>query len=161
MIYNVLHSYAQRERGVWRLRDEDASSRRREELKQMAGLIESIGARLGYVTRRDGAALIWEENGRTEHVFYLIASALVGRAVAGDTHPPEKCLLVLPGGRAALAAYKQQRDPSLAEAMRGWRMLKFRLLRSLAEIPVLTRQTFEEQIISDPVEQAEGQLMMF
>jgi hypothetical protein len=45
--------------------------------------------------------------------------------------------------------------------MRGWRMLKFRLLRSLAEIPVLTRQTFEEQIVSDPVEQAEGQLMMF
>lgn len=161
MIYNVLHSYAQRERGVWRLRDEDAPSRRREELKQMAGLIETIGTRLGYVTRKDGPALIWEENGRTEHVFHLIASALVGRAVSGNTHPPEKCLLVLPGGRAALAAYKQLRDPSLADAMRGWRMLKFRLLRSLAEIPVLTRQTFEEQIVSDPVEQAEGQLMMF
>ena len=55
--------------------------------------------------------------------------------MSNNTHPPEKCLLVLPGGRAALAAYKQQRNPSLADAMRGWRMLKFRLLRSLARIP--------------------------
>ena len=45
--------------------------------------------------------------------------------------------------------------------MRGWRMLKFRLLRALAEIPVLTPQTFEEQLAGDPVKQAEGQLMMF
>ncbi len=161
MIYTVLRSYALREHGVWRLREEDAPTRRREELKQMAGLIETLGTRLGYVTRKNGSALIWEEDGRTEHVFHLIASALVGRAVSNNIHPPEKCLLVLPGGRAALAAYKQQRDPSLADAMRGWRMLKFRLLRSLVEIPVLTRQTFEEHIISDPVEKAEGQLMMF
>jgi hypothetical protein len=45
--------------------------------------------------------------------------------------------------------------------MKEWRLLKFRLLRSLASIPVLNRQTFEEQMISDPVEQAQGQLMMF
>jgi hypothetical protein len=34
-------------------------------------------------------------------------------------------------------------------------------MRALAEIPVLNRQTFEEQLISDPVEQKQGQMMMF
>lgn len=161
MIYHVLYSYARRSGGVWRLRSEDLPAARREELEQMAGLIETVGARLGYTTRRDDKALIWEENRVTERVFYLIASALVGRVAAANTHPSEKCVLVLPGGRAALAAYKQLRDFSLAEDLRAWHILKFRLLRALAEIPLLNRQTFEEQLVSDPVEQAEGQLMMF
>jgi len=68
---------------------------------------------------------------------------------------------VLPGGRASLVAYKQQRSPELAAQMQGWKLIKFRLLRSLADIPVLNPQTLEEQIDTDPVEQAQGQLMMF
>ncbi len=161
LIYQVLNSYSKRAGGAWRLRQEDAPSNRREELKQMAVLVESIGTRLGYVTRKENSTLVWEENGMTERVFHLLASALIRRTVAANSHPAEKCVLVLPGGRAALAAYKQQRDPGLAERLHGWRILKFRLLRALADIPVLNRQTFEEQIASDPVEQAKGQMMMF
>ena len=161
LIYRVLYSYTRRESGAWKLRSEDMPSVRRAELKQMAELIEAVGVRLGYTTRKDDKALIWEENGATERVFYVIASALIGRVVAANAHPSEKCVIVFPGGRAALAAYKQQRDLALADHLRGWHMLKFRLLRALADIPVLNHQTFEEQITSDPVEQAEGQLMMF
>jgi hypothetical protein len=161
LVYNVLYSYAQRHGGAWRLREEDMPSSRRDDLQHMADLLESVGGRLGYSTRRDGQALIWERDEATERVFYVIASALVGRLVSANTHPPEKCVIVLPGGRASLAAYKQQRDPALAEQMHPWRLLKYRLLRSLAGIPVLNRQTFEEQMTSDPVEQAQGQLMMF
>lgn len=161
ILYHVLYSYAVRERGLWSLRSEDHPAARREELKQMAAHIEIVGARLGYGTRRDGPSLIWERDGGTELVLYPVVSALIGRAVSANTHPAEKCALVLPGGRAALVAYKLKRNPSLAERMRGWRMLKFRLLRSLAEIPVLTRQTFDEQVANDPVEQAQSQLMMF
>jgi hypothetical protein len=161
LIYNVLYSYAWREGGVWRLRAEDIPANRREDLEQMIALLELVGQRLGFQTREQDGAVLWEERGATERVFFVIASALVGRVVKNNIHPPEKCVIVLPGGRASLAAYKQQRDPALAERMREWRLLKFRLLRSLADIPVLNRQTFEEQITSDPVEQAQGQLMMF
>jgi hypothetical protein len=45
--------------------------------------------------------------------------------------------------------------------MRGWPILKFRLLRALVDIPVLTRETFDEQLATDPVQQTEGQMMMF
>jgi len=94
-------------------------------------------------------------------VFYLLASALTGRILTENKYPLEKCLLILPGGRAGLLTYKENRDLKLRQQLEGWRIVKFRLLRALAEIPVLNRQTFDEQLVSDPIEQTQGQLMMF
>ena len=94
-------------------------------------------------------------------VFSVLASGLVERAIAETSHSPEQTLLVIPGGRAALVAYKAQRDPALAERLKNVRLVKYRLVRALAEVPILTRETFEEQIANDPVEQTKGQMMMF
>jgi len=161
LIYNVLNSYANRVNGMWHLRPEDYASNRHAELEQLGALIADLGSRLNYTTRREGQTLYWEENRNTARVFYITASALIGRIVKNNPHPVDKCLLVTPGGRAALAAYKQQRDPVLAERLGGWKIIKFRLLRGLTELPLLNRQTFDEQLASDPVERAKGQLMMF
>jgi hypothetical protein len=70
-------------------------------------------------------------------------------------------ILVVPGGRAALIAYKQDSDPSLAARLKNYRVAKYRLLRALSEVTILTRELFNEQIASDPVEQSAGQMMMF
>ena len=161
MIYAVLNSYAEKDGASWKLRSEDAASARRSELNAMMGLIESIGKRLKYRTERQDMRLIWEENGKTVRAFPVLASALVGRAISETSQPPGQTLLVIPGGRAALVAYKAQRDPVLAERLKNYRMVKYRLLRSLATVPILTRETFEEQIASDPIEQIQGQMMMF
>lgn len=161
LLYHVLYSYARRENGLWRLRLEDAPASRRDDLRHMTHLLEVVGKRLGYDTRRQDDILLWEQRGGIVRFFHVIASARVSRVVHRDPHPPGGGVIVLPGGRASLVAYKQQADPALAARLRGWKLLKFRLLRSLADIPVLNRQTFEEQIDNDPVEQAQGQLMMF
>jgi hypothetical protein len=124
----------------------------------MYTLIETIGKRLGYTTRRQDKLLQWEENGKTVRTFNVLASALLGRAVQEAT--PDT-VIVIPGGRAALAAYKQERDPSLASQLKKHKLVKYRLLRTLLEVPILTRETFEEQIASDPVEKSSGQMMMF
>jgi len=158
----VLESYGVEEDGRWRLRDEDRAAERRAELKKMAVLIESIGDRLDYKTEQvSDNACLWREKGQTVRVFYFLVSALTGRILTENKHPLEKCLLVIPGGRAGLLTYKENRDPKLRQRLEGWRIVKFRLIRALAEIPVLSRQSFEEQLISDPVEQAQGQMMMF
>jgi hypothetical protein len=162
LVVAVLESYGMEEAGRWRMRDEDRASQRRAELEQMLGLIETIGKRLEYkVELLNQNACIWKEKRKTVRVFYLLASAVTGRILAQNQYPPGKCLLVLPGGRAGLLAYKENRDPRLRKQLEGWSIVKFRLLRSLAAIPVLNRQTFDEQIISDPVEQTQGQMMMF
>lgn len=158
----VLASYGEEQAGNWYLREEDRAAQRRAELETMGGLIEMIGERLEYKIEQPGHTIrVWKEKRKTVRVFYLLASAVTGRILAENRYPLEKCLLVLPGGRAGLLTYKETRDPRLRKRLEGWHIVKFRLLRSLADIPVLNRQTFEEQLVSDPVEQSKGQMMMF
>jgi hypothetical protein len=161
MIYSVLHSYAEKESGAWKLRPEDVASARRNEMNTMAAMIEIVGKRLNYSTRKEEKNLLWEENGQVKYAFYVLASALIGRAIAETPYLPEQAIIVIPGGRAALAAYKAQRDPTLAARMKTYRLVKYRLLRNLVEVPVLTRETFEEQIASDPLEKSKSQMLMF
>lgn len=159
MMYAVLSSYANKENGVWSLRPEDVASARRNELSQVAQLIQTIGTRLGFATRKREKAYIWEQNGTVERSFNILASALIGRALAERTS--EQTVIVIPGGRAALAAYKTQRDPVLAAHIKAIQVVKYRLLRTLVELPVLTRETFEEQVAGDPLEKSRSQMMLF
>ncbi len=161
MIYAVLDSYAQKDGATWKLRGEDLASARRNELITITAMIEAIGKRLGYSTRKADKNYLWEENDETHYAFYILASALIGRAISETPYPPEQTVIVIPGGRAALAEYKKQRDPALAARIKNYQLIKYRLLRSLVEVPVLTRETFEEQIASDPLEKSKSQMMMF
>ena len=159
LIYAVLNSYAEKEAGYWKLRVEDAAAARRGELRHISGLIETIGKKLNYRVRRQDKTLFWEENGKTVHSFYVMASALINPALEGSA---PGTMLVLPGGRAALVAYKQERDPLLAARMKNYRVVKYRLIRSISEVTILTRGSFNEQLASDPVKQGSGaQMMMF
>jgi hypothetical protein len=161
IIYAALSSYATKEAGTWRLRVEDLASARREELNQIAGLIESLGNRLGYTTRKSDKNYLWEQNGSIKRTFTILASGLIGRALSEAPYPPGQTVLVIPGGRAALAVYKTQRDPSLASRIKAIQVVKYRLLRTLANLPVLTRAMFEEQVTGDPLEKSKSQMMMF
>ena len=83
------------------------------------------------------------------------------RLFVTEIAPLERNILVLPGGRASLATYKAQRDPSLAGRMKDVRIMKYRLLRTLLEVPVLTRESFGKQIASDPLEKSKLQMILF
>jgi hypothetical protein len=182
MIYAVLNSYAERNGGAWKLRPEDVASARRNELNTITAMLEAVGTRMSYTTRKQDKNYLWEiksaqggvlreaslwdaaeygEGSNVERAFYILASALVGRAMNETPYPPEQTVIVIPGGRAGLIAYKAQRDPSLAARLKNYRLVKYRLLRTLFEVPVLTRETFEEQIASDPLEKSKSQMMMF
>jgi hypothetical protein len=158
LIYAVLNSYAERETGEWTLRAEDLASTRRAEMDNISALIEEIGKRSGYTIRKADKLLHWENNGKSVHSFYVLASALISRALEA-AH--EDTIIVIPGGRAALIAYKQERDPSLKARMKTRRVAKYRLLRSISEMQILTRESFEEQISNDPVEKSTAQMIMF
>jgi hypothetical protein len=161
VIYAVLNSYAEKNGANWKLRAEDVAARRQGDVRAMSALIETIGKRLGYGTRKQDKWSIWQEQGKSVTALYTLASGLVGRVIVQNPEPSLPAILVVPGGRAALIAYKQHRDPALAERMRSYRVVKYRLWRLLSEASILTRATFEEQLSSDPVRQAEGQMIMF
>jgi len=161
MIYEVLESYALRQGAAWTLRAEDVAAARRNELTTITAMLDIIGKRLNYSTRQQDKVYLWEDDGNLEFAFYVLASALIGRALDETPFPPQKTVIIIPGGRAALIAYKEQRDPALAARVKDYRLVKYRLLRTMLEIPVLTRDTFEEQIAGDPLEKSKSQLMMF
>jgi hypothetical protein len=161
MIYAVLSSYAEKDRSAWRLRPEDVANSRRTELNTITAMLEAVGTRLSFSTQKKEKNYLWEDHGKTTRAFYILASALVGRAMNETPYPPEQTIIVIPGGRASLVAYKAQRDPSLAARMKKYQLVKYRLLRTLFEVPVLTRDTFEEQIASDPLEKSKSQMIMF
>ncbi len=161
VIYAVLSSYAEKHGANWRLRPEDVAAARQDDVRVMSGLAEVIGNRLGYETRKQDKWWVWQDHHESVREFYTLASALVGRVLAANPDLSLPAAIVVPGGRAGLIAYKEQRDPGLAEKMKAYRVIKYRLWRALSELPILTRETFEEQLSSDPVRKAEGQLMMF
>jgi hypothetical protein len=161
MIYAVLDSYAERDGAAWRLRPEDVAAARRNELNTITAMIEAVGKRLNYSTRKEDRNHLWVDNDKIARAFYILASALIRRAIAETPHPPERTIIVIPGGRAGLVAYKAGRDPALAARMKNYRIVKYRLLRALFEVPVLTRDTFEEQVAGDPLEKSKSQMMMF
>ena len=164
LVDSILDSYARRsENGTWRLRENDAPSARHADLDEMRALLTDIGLRLGYETSQlNEKTLIWGNQADPTYVFHLIASALIYEIFSQTQWAREKSLLILPGGRAGLLDYKIKRNPALRELSEGWRFIKFRLLRSLGEIPLITKATWDEQIGSDPIEgRSQRQLMMF
>jgi hypothetical protein len=161
LVSEVLVSYAEQAEGRWRLRSEDAPSARKTELVQIKELIQSIGERLDYHTNcLDERTLVWEAGETSAYVFHVRASAIPGRAVTECPYPRGRCLLVLPGGRASLLAYKLGRDPALAARLEGMRVMKFRTVRALVEQAVLNQQMLETYIAGDPAQQV-GQMRLF
>ncbi len=163
MIRDVLTSYAVEADGRWSLRPEDSPSARRADLESAAHHLSVLGGRLGYTVSRTGEndrTVLWQDNGATAYAFYLLASAIAAPTLRREPNP-ENSLLVLPGGRAGLLAAKLRRDPALQSLWdKGWRVLKFRQLRHLAESEGMDREQWEKELAGDPLEPPE-QMRMF
>ncbi len=164
LVNAVLVSYAIcAEDGTWSLRPGDAPSARHADLDEMRALLTDIGMRLGYETIQiDEKTLLWGDEADPDYYFHIIASALIYEFCIQTRWPHEKSIIILPGGRAGLLDHKQKRNPFLRMLAERWHFIKFRLLRSLGEIPLITKATWDEQIGSDPIEgRSQSQLMMF
>jgi hypothetical protein len=164
LLQAVLVSYAVEADGLWNLRPEDSPSLRRAEMEAVSQSLVTLGTRLNYTIQRQESPYrlsLWQENGETQFAFYLLASSVSSRLLRQVEIPPSKSnLIVLPGGRAGLLAYKFDRDPTLAGLARRWRIVKFRHLRRLAGLPALSRDSFEKNITADPIEPLE-QMKLF
>jgi hypothetical protein len=155
LVAECLSSYGEMnpETGAWQPRFEDAPDIRRQDLMNMHAALGKIGHQLSYVVMGENPVL-WSEpdNGKTAYVFYLTDSAIFGEFIFGNPYPPDRSLIVYPGGRSNLLAYKMRHDARLKQAFdRGWRLIKYRLLRRLGEDPLISRENLDERFSLDPV----------
>ena len=138
--------------GGWHLRPGESAAARKADLLATRQLLERLAVHFGYECTGENP-LMWTSRSEGEIFhFYPIASSIISRYVLGDEPvSPRRCVLVVPGSRSNLLAYKLKRDPRLAEAVAsGWRFLKFRHLRDLAKRADLSPAMLEEELSEDP-----------
>ena len=97
-----------------------------------------------------------------EFTFFPIITTEFSDLLIRHQDLPGKKLIVLPGSRANLAAFKLRRDPHLQSLKtENWNIVKYRQLRNLSDNPLLTRELFTTQITGDPPEYRSTQLALF
>ncbi len=148
---------------TWELSPQEASRKRRSDLAMMANLLVRIGQRLDYSTSQalpDTRLITWSDStGEVKYAFYLVTSAVVGRIASRRDYPPDRCWIIYPGGRAALFAYKLKTNSRLKWNLeQGWRLVKYRHIRRLAESQTLDRLNLDEQLTIDPIAQKDSQI---
>jgi len=160
LIHTVLQSYAAQDAdGRWLLRENDATASRREDVAEMIQLLAETGEKLGLTVRRE-KVLVWEAalNGQDLH-FTVIASAMLARILDTAEHPSEQGVIVLPGGRAELVMFKRERDPRLNYRLDGgWRFLKYRHVRRMAESESVSLENLASYLVLDPITIDEAQM---
>ena len=166
-VFNCLLSYTEPQENdpsSWVLKDSDSVEARKTDVQQMQKCITTIGKRLGYRVKGEDP-LIWYEGGESHQAaftFHILASAIVQKHLQEPHLSAGAKILLIPGSRANLLAYKTQRDPVLKAALdREFIVVKFRLIRDLEANPLLTRELFLEQIRVDPPEYQTSQLALF
>ena len=166
VILNCLESYADQidqQNHTWQLRQSETPAARKADIQEIRKSLSQIGKRLEYKVQ-EHVPLIWleDEESPAKYHFHVFASAMVSKHIEKSSADSTKRVLVLPGSRANLLAFKTQRDPILAEKLdRDYLILKFRQVRDLEANPLLTRDLFEKQIHTDQPEYRDSQLALF
>lgn len=167
LVLACLESYASpaaAQPGMWQMGTSETSSARRADLQEMLDLLLQVGKKLGFAPVERGSALAWVPSSEAgnEWQFYRMASSVASRYVLYQPAPdPRRAVLVLPGSRALLLRLKLRRDPRLAEAAQGWRILKYRLLREIAAHPKISLAVWESLLDKDPLTDEATQLQLF
>jgi hypothetical protein len=163
LIRCVLDSYAdQDERGFWHLRENDTVSNRQADVAEIRKILGKIGEKLDFPVRNE-ESILWERalNGADLH-FYVVASAVLSRILDGAGHPPEQGLIILPGGRAELVLHKRERNPRMSYQLDGgWRLVKFRHIRRMAESESVNQENLASYLVLDPIAMDDAQLPLF
>lgn len=165
LIRTILESYAERvatEGDYWRLRDQESPRARQKDITTISSLLQIIGVNLGFeiLEPKGQRWILWQNRqGVLSYAFYPLASAVIGKLVSEPSYPALHSLLVYPGGRAGLLRFKLNRDPRLqAYVERGWRFVKFRHVRRLAEHDQLSLLNLDEQLSLDPMANQDPQI---
>jgi hypothetical protein len=153
LIRVILESYAEISSQFperWQLRPAEKTTARRADLKEASVLLADLAKQFGLLQQGENPLNWKDSSGRVVYTFHLGASSMVARYLTAPQAQNGQRVIVLPGSRANLLAYKLQKDLRLARLLAPWHVLKFRYLRQLAGRPDLTPELLRSLLDSDP-----------
>lgn len=136
----------------WSLRERERFESRQNDVRKARQRLEKTGIRLGFHTGGEDALLWSDAEDKPVYHFQFSVTAAISRWLFSSPPLPERRnVLVIPGSRSNLLAFKLQRDPRLAEAAaKYWRFIKFRHVRRMFDRKDLTAALWEEMLEQDP-----------
>jgi hypothetical protein len=166
-IQHILQSYAEEEQagsGKWQIKVHEHPTLRDSDIKTIRGMIDQLGRRLGFETRHQGGTVEWLD--RTDQAiryrFYILTSTRISSILSIPNMDGIIRSLVIPGSRSNLLAYKLKNNPWMAEQMaEDWHSIKFRHISRLSENPMLTVESLQLWLDSDPPEYQPLQMDLF
>ena len=165
VLLNCLESYAdlvEPETHLWELRENELPDIRRTDLEAMCTSLHKIGRQLSYQVQGENP-LFWIDKGQEKpaYCFHVLSTAITYPCHRQQLRS-QTSVIVIPGSRANLLAYKKQRNPLLRDRLeKDFVVMKYRLVRDLEANPLLSRELFKEQILADPPEYRSSQLALF
>jgi len=138
--------------GEWQLHSRENPSTRKMDLQDMISILIKVGTQAGFQVS-DHNPLTWmNTKGEQEYVFYIIASSIISRYVYSPVKEARNRIIVMPGSRSRLLAYKLENDLNLADAVKlgGWKFMKFRHIRALSHKENITPKMWADLIGLDP-----------
>jgi hypothetical protein len=165
LILNCLASYAELvdpQLHQWAIRESEQPAVREADKEALLESLGRIAHRLGF--RVSGQqTLYWHDDYDPipTYRFHIMTSAILSPYLSVNAPPARTNILVIPGSRANLLAYKRQRDPILQGRLdRDFIVIKYRLVRDLEVNPLLSRELFKDLIHADPPEYRATQLAL-
>jgi len=148
--------------GHWFLRQEDDQKLRRDEIIMLKHLLVKIAQRLGYISEGN-SPIVWRDiTNRERYVWYITSSAIFNKILLDTILPPNISLILLPGSRSNLVIYKFHHNAWLNRAVEmGWRFIKFRQIREVAESAVLYPESFDQLLALDELTYNAPQMRFF
>ncbi len=153
LIRRCLESYGVEREGLWFFRPEDNPLDRASDFAQIIDELAALGRRLGYdVESKRSDQLEWRRQ-PTWLLFFITDTAEIAPYLYAPAPGRARRIIVIPGGRSGLIAYKLKRDPRLRAAVEEgeWLFLKFRHLRRLLEEPSLNLADLSALLGRDPI----------
>jgi len=123
------------------------------DLIEMRSLISQCAQKLKVSEEADGGSIAWKtQENLITYRFFIIDSCSISKIIQ-ETPSDEGVnnILLFPGSRSRLLAYRLNHDPRLeAASEQNWTFVKFRTLRRLSQQENLTLDLWKEILISDP-----------
>ena len=167
MVRTALSSYAHIISDLpiaWQINDQEKPKNRQADVQQMQQSLLKLGKELNYHVEVSEDSIWWSDKNQRKFVYHCFASSMIHRYVLEQTPLPIGChgVLVFPGSRSRLLAYKLDHNPWLDQIIKqDWTFLKFRHLREYLSKGSPTRASWMEHLEMDPPLWEEATQMSF
>ena len=167
MVHTTLSSYARvvsDSPTAWQINDQEKPKNRQTDVQQMQQSLLKLGKELNYFVEVSEDSIWWIDKHQRKFVYHCFATGMIHRYVLELTPLPAGChgVLVFPGSRSRLLAYKLDHNPWLDHLIKeDWTFLKFRHLREFSNKVSPTRARWMEHLEMDPPLWEEATQMTF